>query len=34
VTLCGKNGEQLCANVDREAQGYGDQGQYVPVKPR
>ncbi len=34
VTLCGENRDQLCANIDRESVGYGDKGQYVPVKPR
>lgn len=34
VTLCGENRDQLCANVDRESAGYGDEGKYVPVKPR
>ncbi len=34
VILCGKNGDQLCAKVDRASTGYGDKGQYVPIEPR
>ncbi len=34
VILCGKNRDQLCANVDRKSTGYGDKGQYLPIEPR
>jgi hypothetical protein len=34
VVLCGENNEQLCANVDREAVGYGNKKQYLPVESR
>jgi hypothetical protein len=34
VALCGKNNDQLCANIDRESAAYGAEGKYVPVKPR
>jgi ElaB/YqjD/DUF883 family membrane-anchored ribosome-binding protein len=34
VTLCGKNLDQLCANIDRESASYAEKKQYVPIKPR
>ncbi len=34
VTLCGKDLDQLCANIDRESASYAAKKQYVPIKPR
>ena len=34
VILCGENRDRLCANVDREAPGYGPEGRYAPVQSR